>query len=252
MLTLIAQTNNGKEIEGYIIQIIGLLLSFLFLWFLKKIKTTLEKKKEEMSYIPISKVNFDVFDQIKTILIRLLINTGSNRSHISEFHNGETFPSSLPSWKMSKTYEETSPGISKELMGLQNIRANTFWDILQPLLDNRKIIKTYSCEQILEENGNDLDCYLYDIIKLNDGVAKYHLERQGIKYLMLCPICDEMHNIIAFIGIDFCSDCKLNKIKIAKYLKNSAEEIENMWLELKAKGIKTSKMNKSWWKKLFK
>ena len=129
-------------------------------------------------------------------LIELKVLTASNRVSVYRFHNGTVFLPSKPAWKISRTYEVCSDGISYEAQHFQNMMAMLVWDSVKAIFENKK---SHYVEKLTKENIN---IYKYDVSKMDESYSKVLLRRHGIKQFLQIPLIIK-EKVFGYIQIDY-------------------------------------------------
>lgn len=251
----------------YIAGVLGLGLSYLILAVLSDKASTFFKNvwhwakhifhgKREKELL--NKQIVELYNNIRSTLIELRVNMDADRVYIHEFHNGETFLSNKPRWKMSRTFEVCREGISYEDRKLQNLDVTLFWDSVKTffsynekeLVDGVNVFrKKPLCK--LEFCILPRTVFLFDRDRMNpnEGQTKIALETQNVKYALCSPLLNHDNQAIGYIGIDYCNKEKfelvINNPKFSTcYLCRAAAEIALAWElnpQIKKKMLETYK-----------
>jgi hypothetical protein len=164
------------------------------------------------SHKPPSKSSITNQEVISNKIHELLITLKADRAYIFEFHNGSTFSTAVPCWKMSCTYEHCREGISYQAASLQNILISIVIDHVKCLWGVDHVNGT-ACLNCCNCNGNaEKDrcpmkgVYEYRVDRLPEGYSKAMLKMRGIETMLLSPILNKDHSgLIGFVGVDYCS-----------------------------------------------
>lgn len=189
--------------------------------------TKLEKiKNNRWCHVSIDQDTKDIIDSINSDLSALRAEMDGDRAYIFEFHNGSTFASRMPQWRISQTYERVRAGISYEGSNLQNIFASTIWhDFLTVLFrtnDNDYLPKGITKVDWNRKCKNSCTLprttYLINVSELDisAGPTKAMLESQGVYFMLNAPILSINNDIIGFVGIDYCESMTIEEIKQLK------------------------------------
>lgn len=236
-LTFLGLSYTGTIIKNYLSKVWQRILLFF----------GKEKKKQKETF---DKKISDLYNSIRSSLIELRVQMDADRAYIFEFHNGETFLSNKPRWKMSKTFEVCRDGISYEYKSLQNLDVTLFWDSLRTLfIQNENELlpgiivfrKKPICK--LEFCKLPRTVFLFDRDEMdpNNGQTKIMMETQNVKYQLISPILNNENLPVGYIGIDYCNRDKFEKIIenpsfSSCYLCRASAEISLAWeLNPKAK-----------------
>jgi hypothetical protein len=104
---------------------------------------------------------------------------------VAQFHNGGNFyPGNKSMKKLSATFESTKPGVSTDLMKLQNLPISFFSKVLTEMNDSKSGV-------IIETEGVDENAF-----------KDFWLHR-GIHRSYMFPIVSLEGDFIAILGIDF-------------------------------------------------
>lgn len=108
-----------------------------------------------------------------------------DRIWIAQFHNGGNFyPGNKSMKKLSVTFESTRPGISTDIMKMQNLPVSFFSNVLQ--------------EMNIKQTG-----YIIETLETEDNAFKGFWESRGITRSYLFPIICIEGGFIAIFGVDF-------------------------------------------------
>ncbi len=189
---------------------------------------------KEKNIIHINEEILYVFETISTDLTTIKSKCNSDRASIFEFHNGDYFISKNSRYKMSCTYEKTSPGVSSEALNLQNLDISLFWDdFLKPFFIKsedslpegflRLSAEPASCS--LKSCSSTNSVFLIDVAKMSneERITKSILEKQGISYLIMQSITNSKGVVYGYVVFDYldekpdlkniriCDICKFTK-----------------------------------------
>lgn len=180
---------------------------FLTTYFINKPIKWFKKWFKKNHNLSEKEINKDT--NVKTLLVELRTLTHGDRTSVFQFHNGNIFSSSNDIFRVSATHESVSEGISSEIGSLQSIIASSITELISCFWREDNIdgvIKvsptSCTCGKKLGQCNMPHGVYLYDVQKLEDGFAKAHLERQGIKYSLVSPLLSDQ-NRIGFISVDY-------------------------------------------------
>lgn len=199
----------GGSVLIFVLFLINKLLEYKSISLLTKFKKILKRKHKPI----ISNNMIKIFDIINSELAVIKKEMKSDRAFIFEFHNGDYFVSKNSRYKLSRTYEKVSYGISLESINLQSIDVTLVWDdYLKPFFvkvpeDNLPFGFFYIKD---EENDCSVckskdDTILIDVNKMDsfDGPSKIMLENQGVKYSILTAIVSSSGVIYGILGFDY-------------------------------------------------
>jgi len=176
-------------------------------WFLKKIWAKISSK---YSHSKLKKSEIDKDTKIREILIELRTIVKADRACLFQFHNGSTFTTKNPIWKVSNTHESVAPGISSEIGTLQDIKASSIIETLQAFWGNDYLAGIH---EIKHPDTCDKKIILIDVDKLEDSYSRALLIEQGIKYVIDVPIYNDENNCVGFVAVNYCSEQDIELIK---------------------------------------
>jgi hypothetical protein len=128
-----------------------------------------------------------------------------DRIWVAQFHNGGNFyPGNKSMKKLSATFESTRPGISTDLMKLQNLPISFFSKVLTEMNDSKSGV-------IIETEGVDENAF-----------KDFWLHR-GIHRSYMFPIISLEGDFIAILGIDFNHIDQRLSDELYKELENEAK-----------------------------
>ena len=157
---------------------------------------------------------------VHTSLVELRTKLEADRSYVVLFHNGQVFSNKNPVWRTSCTQESCKAGVSHLIEKHQNILASLVWDTLAPLFDGKCSmgIIPFEIEKhlILHIEAENLD----------DSFTKNSMVAGGIKTKFMVALHDQKHEIVGFLGIDYCRNDNFIMLFIAKEMIQAAANIE--------------------------
>lgn len=204
---------------------------FLFKTIYKKITS------KEKNVIHINEEILYVFETISTDLSTIKSKLNADRASIFEFHNGDYFISKNSRYRMSRTYEKTSPGVSSEALNLQNLDITLFWDdFLKPFFIKEETNLPDGFERLgpevrscsLRSCTSTDSLFFIDVAKMSneERITKSILERQGIEYLIMQSIKNSKGVVYGYVVFDYLDDKPdLDKIRycdVCKFTKQIA------------------------------
>lgn len=166
--------------------------------------------------------------KIREILIELRILTSADRTCLSQFHNGSSFTTNNPIWKVSNTHESVAPGIASEIGNLQDIKASSIIETLKSLWGGEypSGISKLSTEYCQNVDGDSCTCnedenkrvLFIDVNKLEDSYSRALNIEMGITYLIITPIYNGVNNCVGFIAIHYCGEHDSDKVKQTSHI----------------------------------
>jgi len=157
---------------------------------------------------------------VHTSLVELRTKTEADRSYVVLFHNGQVFSNKNPVWRTSCTQESCKAGVSHLIEKHQNILASLVWDTLAPLFDGKCATGIIPFE---------LDKHLILHVEadtMDDSFTKNSMVAGGVKTKFMIALHDPKHEIVGFLGIDYCRDDNFIMEFIAKQMIQAAANIE--------------------------
>ena len=169
--------------------------------------------------------------KIREVLIELRILAHADRTSLSQFHNGSTFTTNNPIWKVSNTHESVAPGIASEIGRLQDIKASSIIETIKVLWGGEKPsgiseISTDYCQTKVNWDsaytleGHSCSCnedekkvIFIDVNKLEDSYSRSLNVEMGITYLIICPIYNIVNDCVGFVAVNYCGENDPEKIK---------------------------------------
>jgi hypothetical protein len=108
-----------------------------------------------------------------------------DRVWLAQFHNGGNYyPGNKCMKKMSVSFESTSPGISSDVMKMQNLPVSFFSTPLQKLSSGQ-------------------ESFIIDVDTEDDQALKSFWENRGINTVYIFPIINIKGGFIGILGVDF-------------------------------------------------
>lgn len=165
---------------AFLTGVLGPLIILLTTYFLNSLKTKNKNRRRDDFHITVN-----VQEKINSTLNHLQDKYDLDRIWIAQFHNGGNFyPGNKSMKKLSATFESTKPGISTDLMKLQNLPISFFSNVLAQMNETQSGV-------IVETNGVEQNAF-----------KDFWLHR-GIHRSYMFPIICLDGDFIAILGIDF-------------------------------------------------
>ena len=168
--------NLSLEIVGVISGVVSALTALLSMWIKVKIE---DRRLKRLSYDP------SIHQNVLTALDFIKEKTGSDRTYVMEFHNGEHYFSGKSQQKISCTYESVNEGISSEANLLQNIRVSNYHALISSVSKN----ETFVCVDTSKLKGSN--CF------------KQVLMAKGVQSVFARPISTLNGKIIGILILEF-------------------------------------------------
>jgi hypothetical protein len=209
--------------------LIGLLLLTALVAIIKKIKSDMTKevinaivngfKPSYKSKMPESiKCDSDIYKE----LTRILFNVKASRIGLFQFHNGNTFSTNNPIWKVSNTHEICENGVSSEIANVQDIKASLLTPLISALVNKSKsdgITHVEPCH-CSNDDGN-LECasglgiYRIDTDKISNTYFHALMLNRSTKFGLASPIVNIDNQVVGYIMVEFCSDGEMSECLLA-------------------------------------
>ena len=146
---------------------------------------SLRKEKDRSKRRDDFNITISVQQKINSTLNALQSKYDLDRVWIAQFHNGGNFyPGNKSMKKLSATFESTKPGISTDLMKLQNLPISFFSNVLTEMNETQSGV-------IVETDGS------------HENAFKDFWLHRGVHRSYMFPIICLEGDFIAILGIDF-------------------------------------------------
>ena len=227
----------GTAIIGAISITIVLTQRRIVNWFLSNVWSKLSYKYKH-GKLKQSEIEKDT--KIREILIELRAIVKADRTGLFQFHNGNTFTTNNPIWKVSNTHESVSPGISSEIGKLQDIKASCLIETLQSFWGDafvngvEKLSPEYCGDCPNKSSPHNRKVIFINVSKLEDSYSRSLLMEQGIKYVLDVPIFNNDENCVGFVAVNYCSEQDEEVVKaICHDICRNASQIQFLLLQEK-------------------
>lgn len=134
----------------------------------------------------------ELYDVVNQEILEVRVRTNAARVAIWQFHNGETFSLSTPSFKLRSTFEQCREGIAPDKTAAADLPVSKCLDIMGPLIDTTKKVqgvtdvtpksdtKKYAKDSVIRTLKVEYDT-------LNYSNFKFEMDANGIDriYMML-------------------------------------------------------------------
>lgn len=165
---------------AFLTGVLGPLIILLTTYFLNSLKVKNKNKRRDDFNITIS-----VQQKINYTLNNLQEKYDLDRIWIAQFHNGGNFyPGNKSMKKLSATFESTKPGVSTDIMKLQNLPISFFSNVLTEMNETQSGV-------IVETEG------------VRENAFKDFWLHRGVHRSYMFPIICLEGEFIAILGIDF-------------------------------------------------
>lgn len=139
----------------------------------------LEKRKKEFTH------TLETQEIVNESLNQLQSQYELDRLWLAQFHNGGNYyPGNKCMKKMSVAFESTAPGISSDIMKMQNLPVSFFSSVLQKL-------------------GSGQESYVIEVDTEEDQALKSFWFNRGITSVYLFPIICIKGSFVGILGVDF-------------------------------------------------
>lgn len=147
------------------------------------------------------------FSEIQERMVELKTILEADRVVIDQFHNGSNFTNQKPLWKVTRTYEICSSGVSYESLKIQNVMAVLLWDSITAIFDIKNRVYYEQLNGHLCPNGckNPYGIYKYYVDLMPESIGKVLLRNQGIESFLQIPLIYE-NNVFGYVGIHYLDD----------------------------------------------
>lgn len=218
---------NSTIIYGIIAALIGIFLIVIK----KKIEAIMTKwldrvvAKLRSTFSPLHYVDETTIRRdhvIHELLVELRTKTYGSRTFAVQFHNGSTFTTDSPIWRMTMTHETVKTGVSSCLRRLQSILASAVLEFVGCFWPNMP------CTGIskVDTSQEAIDVYKTVVSELPPGYAKTILEDFGVKQSLKCAIKDDSGNLVGYVGIHF------NEAVTEEEMQEAANQLEHYSLHI--------------------
>ena len=172
-----------------------------------KHKLNLKKAVELLKRRNDFNLTIDTQQKINKTLNEIQQKHGLDRIWIAQFHNGGNFyPGNKSMKKLSVTFESTKPGISTDILKLQNLPVSFFSSVLQ-------IMNTEQIGYVVEtENSHD------------NAFADFWVSR-GITRSYLFPVICIEGGFIAVLGVDYINRNEKLPVELYEDLEIEAKQL---------------------------
>jgi hypothetical protein len=146
---------------------------------LNRKKIELEKRKKEFEHA------IETQGIVNKALDSLLVKYDLDRIWLAQFHNGGNYyPGNKSMKKMSVSFESVAPGVSSDIMKMQNLPVSFFSTILQRL-------------------NSGQESFVVDVTTEEDYALRSFWENRGVTSVYLFPIICIGGVFIGVLGVDF-------------------------------------------------
>ena len=172
--------------------------------------------------------------KIQELLVELRVINDSDRANVYLFHNGGVFTTNLPQFKISKTHESLSPGISSTFDRDKDTRCSAILNFIRPLFEKTFAINGIdfidgsqcACER-LKNDGCSKVAYLINVENLDVGYTKSSLKEKGVAWAVVTPILNIKQDVVGFVSVEYCSSalCQENVLTKCKNICQYSSDI---------------------------
>lgn len=185
---------------AFLTGVLGPLIILLTTYFLNSLKVKNKNRRRDDFNITIS-----VQQKINYTLNNLQERYDLDRIWIAQFHNGGNFyPGNKSMKKLSATFESTKPGVSTDIMKLQNLPISFFSNVLTEMNETQSGV-------IVETEG------------VRENAFKDFWLHRGVHRSYMFPIICLEGEFIAILGIDFNDTHGRLSDELYKELENEAK-----------------------------
>lgn len=170
------------------------------------------------------KEEIEVSEKVDELLNKLLIETGSDRCLLFQFHNGNYFYSGAHISKMTNTNEVVLNGISQEQLNSQDLMTGPYKELVNDLFSNKV-------------------CEYYDTSEIKDFNTKMFFDKRGTKSFAATIIMTPDKKSIGFIGMEFVKTNKVPNIYSKTLLLEASKSVYQLLLDGKLRKGDKSLLN---------
>ena len=226
----------GTSIIGALTLMLLILNKKVANWFLDNIwSRIMSTNSHKLEYKNISKIT-----EIREKLLELRVLVDSDRACLFQFHNGSTFTTKEPMWKISCRSETVSDGTSYISDLIKDVQVSSIIETIHVFWPDEKpcrgieIISPEYCEDCKVKCKKDARRIIFiDVEKLEDGYSRNLLIRQGVKYVIDVPFYNKNGDIMGFVTTNYNRDMNIEEVKQTSYdVCKKTMEIEFMLMEI--------------------
>ena len=175
--------------------------------------------------------------EVYTAIIEMRALSDSDRGYVIQFHNGQEFLPSNPIWKCTCTHEVVRSGVTYESANLQNLLVSRVSELVEPIIsasyDGAGVMegpKCRICPFKTDCDSKNKRIAVVQVDEMSSGFAKFMLEEQNIKTLLMCGIVSK-NGVFGIVGVDICGR-KISEeetlIKICECVCQTAGKVQNI------------------------
>ena len=196
--TLLQSTEYITLITAFLTGVAGPVVLAIIRHRLNRRQIELEKRKKDFIHIiEIQKIVNETVNNIQSEF-------DLDRVWLAQFHNGGNFfPGNRSMKKMSVTFESTAPGVSTDIMKMQNLPVSFFSDALQKL-----------------SSGHE--SWIINVDTEDDYALQSFWSNRGINSVYLFPIVCIQGGFVGILGVDFVKKCDVLNDQTHDHLKKKA------------------------------
>ena len=144
------------------------------------------------------------FSEIQERMVEIKTILDADRVVIDQFHNGTTFTNNKPLWKITRTYEICSNGVSYESLKIQNIMAVLLWDSVSAIFEpkNKPYFEQIKGDKCKQSCKIQYGVYRYNVDLMPESMGKVLLRNQGIRSFLQIPLVLNQ-NIVGYVAVHY-------------------------------------------------
>ena len=140
---------------------------------------------------------------IQVLLSELRVKLSADRATLCLFHNGGTFSSKKPQFRIACVNESLGHGIAGSFLTDQPVLASRMLHTVIPLFDEK--YESPCVTRILPSTGDDRQIYDLRIELMESGFSRTAAKNDAIHTSFIVGIFDKYKQVVGFVRVDFCT-----------------------------------------------
>jgi len=140
---------------------------------------------------------------VQGLLAELRVKLKADRATLCLFHNGGTFSSKKPQFRIACVNESLSHGIAGSFMSEQPVLASRMLSTIMPLFDEKFIAP--GTTRISFTDKDDRPLYELRIELMEAGFDRTTAKNNAIHTSFIAGILDKYKQVVGFVRVDFCT-----------------------------------------------
>lgn len=146
-------------------------------------------------------------------LFSLLNNIKSSRAYVLRFHNGSSFSTNFPVWKLSLCFECLNEGVEAISEHTRDIIVANILPLMIPAfnssvapVDGIELVQpssTYTGDEQIRFQREEIPTFHVSVAKLTDTSLKGFFMSRGIRDFFYSPVFDQEHQIVGLVCSDY-------------------------------------------------